>query len=222
MEEGDDNVQHVQYKVILLGDASVGKTSVAMRFTQGHFKKAYKQTIGLDFFIKRLVLPGDLYVGVQVWDIGGHSIGSKMLSNYIHGSHAILLVYDITNYQSFQNLEDWMRLVRKVYSRNNLPYVALIGNKGDLDYLGAVSEERHNAFADENDFHSFQMSAKSGDNVRSVFHRVVADLAGVTLTKPDLQISHQVVKAEIIDHEKDDHSLVERESRKKKSSCTVS
>ncbi len=99
--------------MILLGDGAVGKTSIASRFTDDVFNKVYKQTIGLDFFLKRIVLPGDIHVALQIWDIGGQSIGGKMIGNYIFGAHAVLLCYDITNYQSFQDLEDWYRLVRR-------------------------------------------------------------------------------------------------------------
>jgi GTPase SAR1 family protein len=72
---------------------------------------------------------GDIHVALQVWDIGGQSIGSKMIGNYIYGAQVVLLCYDITNYQSFQNLEDWYRLVRRTFGSRSLPYVALIGNK---------------------------------------------------------------------------------------------
>ena len=68
-----------------------------------------------------------------MWDIGGQSIGSKMLGNYIYGAQVVLLCYDITNYQSFQNLEDWYRLVRRTFGSRALPYVALIGNKSARD-----------------------------------------------------------------------------------------
>ena len=67
-----------QYKIILLGDGAVGKTSIASRFVKDNFAKQYKQTIGLDFFLKKVVLPGDVNVTVQLWDIGGQSIGGKV------------------------------------------------------------------------------------------------------------------------------------------------
>ena len=85
-EDSDDEPEQLQYKVILLGDGAVGKTSIAMRFTEDHFAKAYKQTIGVDFFIKRLVLPGEVHVALQIWDIGGQTIGGKMIGNYIYGA----------------------------------------------------------------------------------------------------------------------------------------
>ena len=95
----------------------------------------YKQTIGLDFFIKRIVLPGDVHVALQIWDIGGQTIGGKMIGNYIYGAHAVLLCYDITNYQSFQDLEDWYRLVRRAFDKDSLPSIALVGNKSTSNYV---------------------------------------------------------------------------------------
>ena len=61
----------MQYKVVVLGNGTVGKTSVIMRFCEDYFARSYKQTIGVDFFVKRLEMPGDVTVALQVWDIGG-------------------------------------------------------------------------------------------------------------------------------------------------------
>lgn len=188
------------YKVIILGDGAVGKTSIAMRFTDDYFAKSYKQTIGLDFFIKQLQLPNDINVAIQLWDIGGQTIGGKMIGNYIYGAQAVLLTYDISNYQSFQNLEDWYSLVKKTFEGGAMPYVALVANKADLTHLRAVKPERHNEFADANEMYSYFVSAKSGDNVMSTFYRVAADLAGVVLSKPEIEVVGKVVKAEIVNH----------------------
>jgi Ras-related protein Rab-28 len=79
-------------------------------------------------------------VALQLWDIGGQSIGSNMIQTYIHGAHAIVMVYDITNYDSFQNLEDWYRLVTKTFSKDTVPYVALVGNKSKL-HLSPLAQQ---------------------------------------------------------------------------------
>ena len=121
--------ERTQFKVVLLGDGAVGKTSIATRFSLDKFKQSYKQTIGLDFFIKHFVLSENLQIAMQIWDIGGQSIGSKMIRNYILGAHAILLCYDITNYESFANLEDWHRVVRSTFATEPLPLVGLLANK---------------------------------------------------------------------------------------------
>ena len=143
-------------------------------------------------------------VALQIWDIGGQSIGSKMIGNYIYGAQAVLVCYDITNYQSFQDLEDWYRLVQQTFRGQQLPRVTLIGNKTDLNHLRTVKVEKHNQFADENEMFSCFMSAKTGDNVAQCFYRVAADLAGVVLTKPELEVTSKVVRAEIIDHPQDE------------------
>ncbi|NWU56475.1 RAB28 protein, partial [Dromas ardeola] len=122
-----------QLKLVVLGDGTTGKTSLATRFAQETFGKQYKQTIGLDFFLKRIMLPGNLNVTLQVWDVGGQTIGGKMLDKYIYGAQGILLVYDITNGQSFENLEDWYNAVKKVNEESETqPLVALVGNKSKL------------------------------------------------------------------------------------------
>ena len=120
MEDSDDEPEQLQYKVILLGDGAVGKTSIAMRFTEDHFAKQYKQTIGLDFFIKRLGAAGRR-AGSRRCRSGtsaARTIGGKMIGNYIYGAQAVLKQrYDVTNYSSFANLEDWFRLVRRTFRR---------------------------------------------------------------------------------------------------------
>lgn len=202
--DSDSEPRQLQYKVIILGDGAVGKTSIAMRHTENNFSTTYKQTIGLDFFLKRLALPGDTQVTLQIWDIGGQSIGGKMLKNYIYGAQGVLLVYDITNYESFQNLEDWYRLVRRTFDDERMPYVALVGNKTDLNHLRAVKEVKHKQFTEENDLKSYLVSAKTGDDVNTTFRQVAADLAGIVLTKAELDIEMPVLKAQIINHEQND------------------
>jgi len=131
----------------------------------------------------------------------------------------VLLVYDITNYESFQNLEDWYRLVRRTFDDERMPYVALVGNKStqssnlehnkstlcltcvlavataDLNHLRAVKVAKHKQFTEENDLKSFFVSAKTGDQVNTTFRQVAADLAGIPLTKTDLDVEAPVLKA---------------------------
>ena len=78
------------------------------------FQRVYKQTVGLDFFEKLVTIRGTRRLKLQVWDIGGQSVGSRMLPKYIYGAHVIFLCYDVTDPQSFRDLEDWLRLARRV------------------------------------------------------------------------------------------------------------
>ena len=104
----DDEPENLQYKVVVLGNGTVGKTSLINRFTDDHFPRSYKQTIGLDFFVKRVQLPGNINVAMQVWDIGGQSMFSKMLTTYIFEANAVVFAYDITNQDSFLDLKEWL------------------------------------------------------------------------------------------------------------------
>ncbi|KAG9389623.1 Ras-related protein Rab-28 [Carpediemonas membranifera] len=198
--DSDEDVGLQQFKVIILGDGSVGKTSVAQRFTGDNFAQAYKQTIGLDFYAKQMALPEGNEVTLQVWDIGGQSIGGNMIGNYVYGAHAVIMMYDITNYQSFQNLDDWYRLVRKTYSTEKMPLIVLVGNKTDLSYQRAVRLQKHQDFASLNDFMSFFVCAKSGDNINAMFYRIAARLAGVGVSKADVDVQQRVVDAQVVDH----------------------
>ncbi|XP_062492376.1 ras-related protein Rab-28 isoform X1 [Pezoporus occidentalis] len=180
-------------------------TSLATRFAQETFGKQYRQTIGLDFFLKRIILPGNLNVTLQVWDVGGQTIGGKMLDKYIYGAQAVLLVYDITNGQSFENLEDWYNAVKKVNEESETqPLVALVGNKIDLEHMRAVKVDKHQRFCQENNFSSHFVSAKTGDSVFLCFQRIAADILGIKLNKAELEQSQHVVRAELVKYPEED------------------
>ncbi len=198
--DSDDDTGIQQYKVIILGDGSVGKTSIAQRFTEDSFAQAYKQTIGLDFYAKQISLPEGREATLQVWDIGGQAIGGNMIGSYIYGADAVLLMYDITNYQSFQNLEDWYRLVRKTFGTDSPPLIALVGNKTDLSHQRAVRVQKHTDFVSLNDFQSFFTCARNGDNVTAMFYRIAAKLAGVGVNKADIDVQTKVVEAQVVAH----------------------
>nr|XP_033804956.1 ras-related protein Rab-28 isoform X2 [Geotrypetes seraphini] len=201
MSDSEEESQDRQLKIVILGDGASGKTSVAMRFAQEAFGKQYKQTVGLDFFMRRIMLPGNLNVTLQVWDIGGQTIGGKMLDKYIYGAQGVLLVYDITNYQSFENLEDWYTMVKKMNKEtDSQPFVALVGNKTDLEHMRTVKAEKHQRFCQENGTSSHFVSAKTGDSVFLCFQRVAADILGIKLNKAEMEQSQRVVKADIVNY----------------------
>eukprot|EP00062_Callorhinchus_milii_P004922 gi/632943849/ref/XP_007887180.1/ PREDICTED: ras-related protein Rab-28 isoform X1 [Callorhinchus milii] len=201
MSDSEEEAQDRQLKVVILGDGASGKTSLATRFAQEAFGKQYKQTIGLDFFLKRLTLPGNLNVTLQVWDIGGQTIGGKMLDKYIYGAQGVLLVYDITNYQSFENLEDWYAAVKKVNEESNQhPVVGLVGNKIDLEHMRTVKADKHQRFCHENNISSYFVSAKTGDSVFLCFQRFAADILGIKLNKAEIEQSQRIVRAELVNY----------------------
>ena len=116
----------------VIGDGAVGKSSIIAAFKNDGFGRVYKQTIGVDFYEKLLQIRGDKYVSLRVWDIGGQSISSKNLEKYMSGSQIFFLVYDVTNPESFANLDDWLSMVVK-YSK--AAFIYLIGNKVSISCL---------------------------------------------------------------------------------------
>lgn len=186
--DSDEEPDYYQYKIVVIGDGTVGKSSLICRFVDDYFGKSYKQTIGCDFFVKRLQLSPKVQVALQVWDIGGQSIFGKMLNTYIKDSHGVVLVYDITNYQSFADLSDWYNMVVKAFEGKTMPVVALVGNKTDLFHLQAVDLKVHKQFAETNKLHSFFASAKTGDQVNVIFYKIAAALSGVEFKKEVVQV----------------------------------
>ncbi|NP_001188206.1 ras-related protein Rab-28 [Ictalurus punctatus] len=219
MSDSEEESQERQLKMVLIGDGASGKTSVATRFAQEAFGKQYKQTIGLDFFLKRITLPGNLNVTLQVWDIGGQTIGGSMLDKYIYGAHGVLLVYDITNSQSFENLEDWYGAVKKANEESDTqPVIALVGNKIDLEHMRTVKVDKHQRFCQENGIISQFVSAKTGDSVFLCFQRVAAEILGIKLNKAEIEQSQRVVKADIVNYSQE---LVARTVNAPRSSMCV-
>ncbi|KPI83556.1 putative Small GTP-binding protein Rab28 [Leptomonas seymouri] len=197
MDSGSDASEEglLQFKVVVLGNGAVGKTSLIRHFCESGFTKSYKQTIGLDFYSRKVQLPhSHPSVTLQLWDIGGQQIGGKMLSNYIHGSHAVCLVYDLTNANSFKDLSDWKACVDSVFQgvpEADQPPMILVGNKADLPSR-AVSEADQQEFSKKFNIAHCTVSAKSGEHVNTTFTRIAATLAGVEMKQQDLSMADRV------------------------------
>ena len=211
------NAEDPTIKLILLGNGSVGKSAIIGRFVADGFDRVYKQTVGLDFFEKKLVLRGDKRVKLQVWDIGGQSVASNMLGKYIFGSDVVFLCYDVTDQQSFSDLEDWLRLVRRSFSdaanagqsMNNASLsratkgvdklqIFVVGNKIDLQHLRKVSEHQHAVFLEENNLEGgFFTSAQSGDNVTASFYDAAAKRMGIKLSDHELAFHRKALAVTI-------------------------
>ncbi|XP_034264760.1 ras-related protein Rab-28 isoform X2 [Pantherophis guttatus] len=218
--ESEEEGANRQLKFVLLGDGASGKTSLATRFVHDTFGKQYKQTIGLDFFLKRITLPGNINVTLHVWDIGGQTIGSKMLDKYIYGAQAVILVYDVTNQQSFENLENWHNVVKKVNEESETqPRVALVGNKIDLEHIRTVKIDKHLQFCQESHSSSHFVSAKTGDSVFLCFQGIAANLVDVKLNRAEIEQLQNVVKADIVNYSQEPATRTVNSPRS--SMCTI-
>ncbi|EFO21350.1 small GTP binding protein RAB28 [Loa loa] len=197
MEWDEVPVQKI-IKIVVCGDGASGKTSLCARFAQDNFGRQYQQTVGLDFFTRRLTLPGNVSVLLQIWDIGGQSIASPMLEKYISGAHGAVVVYDVTNSSSFENLEDWINIIKQVTKAQEKPAVLmLVGNKTDLEHRRVIRIERHTKFALQYGMSSYYVSAKTGDSVTLMFRKTAAEILGIPLEQSDTEGDIIVVKASV-------------------------
>jgi len=126
------------FKILVIGDSSVGKSSLLLRFSDNTFSSNFLATIGVDFKLKAINV-GDLSVKLQIWDTAGQERFRNITRSYYRGAHGIMLVYDVTNEQSFKNIEFWLKEVGKYASPN--VYKILIANKCDLIEDRVVSVE---------------------------------------------------------------------------------
>ncbi|PIK55448.1 putative ras-related protein, partial [Apostichopus japonicus] len=129
----------------------------------------------------------EIHVTLQVWDIGGQTLGGKMLENYVYGAHVFLLVYDITNSSSFDNVRLLQKEKEVFKDQEKGPHIALVGNKMDLEHMRAIKPDKHNKLAQEYGFSSHFVSAKTGDSVNLCFQRIAAEILGIKLSKSELE-----------------------------------
>ncbi|XP_026995377.1 ras-related protein Rab-6A isoform X2 [Tachysurus fulvidraco] len=169
-----------KFKLVFLGEQSVGKTSLITRFMYDSFDNTYQATIGIDFLSKTMYLE-DRTVRLQLWDTAGQERFRSLIPSYIRDSTVAVVVYDITNVNSFQQTTKWIDDVRT--ERGSDVIIMLVGNKTDLADKRQVSIEEGERKAKELSVMFIETSAKAGYNVKQLFRRVAAALPGMESTQ---------------------------------------
>ena len=156
--------------ILLLGDTCVGKTCLISRYANGVFREDYIQTVGIDYVSKQEII-NDKNINIKLWDTAGQERFKALTPTYLRGAEGIVLVYDVTNLESFESLKFWIESLKSNLGENSLPTV-INGNKIDLDDRD-VSSEDAKKFAQSNNFKYFETSAKSGIGVDELFREIV-------------------------------------------------
>jgi len=165
-----------KYKLVFLGDQSVGKTSIITRFMYDNFDRHYQATIGIDFLSKTMYLE-DRTVRLQLWDTAGQERFRSLIPSYIRDSSVAVVVYDVTNRASFLNTTKWVDDVRA--ERGNDVVICLVGNKTDLgNDKRQISTEEGEERAKRDGLLFVECSAKAGYNVKSLFRKLATSLPG--------------------------------------------
>lgn len=165
-----------KYKLVFLGDQSVGKTSIITRFMYDKYDNTYQATIGIDFLSKTMYLE-DRTVRLQLWDTAGQERFRSLIPSYIRDSSVAVVVFDVTNRQSFLNTARWIQEVRA--ERGSDVIIFLVGNKTDLVDKRQVSIEEGDAKARECNVSFIETSAKAGLNIKALFRKIAASLPGM-------------------------------------------
>eukprot|EP01062_Namystynia_karyoxenos_P029611 TRINITY_DN2222_c0_g1_i1.p1 TRINITY_DN2222_c0_g1~~TRINITY_DN2222_c0_g1_i1.p1 ORF type:complete len:254 (+),score=93.14 TRINITY_DN2222_c0_g1_i1:80-763(+) len=156
------------YKVILIGDSGVGKSNIMSRFAKDTFSRNHETTIGVDFLTKDL-LHNDKEIKVQIWDTAGQERFKAISRSLYVGAKGAMLVYDITNRESFDHIPNWYRDIKEHSYDQTWPVMMLIGNKCDLKPLRAVAQEEAQRFAAEHGISVMETSALDKTNIDEAF-----------------------------------------------------
>ena len=160
------------YKVLLLGDSTVGKTCFLLRYCDKTFEDAHLTTVGLDYRLKSMVLKNGKNVKLQIWDTAGQDRFRAITKNYYKGANGIILIYDVTNFQSYENVKNWIAQIKESASQNVIVY--LVGNKIDVkEEDRCVKTEDGKKIAEEFNLPFFESSAKLGININEIFEKIV-------------------------------------------------
>ena len=181
------------YKVLLLGDTTVGKTCFLMKYTDKTFQDIHMATIGLDYRLKSMKLKNGKNIKLQIWDTAGQDRFRAITKNYYKGSHGIILIYDVTNIQTFENVKSWVNQIREEASTNVIIYIA--ANKIDMEEERKVSKEEGEKLAQELGFPFMETSAKSGVNINETFDDLVERIDKVYGNAPQKNSKNKLYKA---------------------------
>ena len=166
MDEGNERIFDLKYKIMVLGESRVGKQQLIKRYTKDQFGGVYLTTVGIDFQDKIIQIE-DKKVKLQIWDTAGQERFRNVAKNYFENTQGFLLVYDITDKESFEKLSFWLDLLKGNAPKN--VKMVLVGNNCDLADKRKVSIEEGEAFAKEHNMKFFEASPKEKTNVNELF-----------------------------------------------------
>jgi len=182
----------INYKVIMLGDPSVGKSALFERWRSDSFKLT-STTVGMELWSKVYHCEGK-YIQIQLWDTAGQDIYRAVTKSYYRESMGVILVYDITKLDTFNNVSSWMKEFHEATNRKDIP-ILLVGNKLDINYERMVTTREANEFAKRYGFHYMETSAKDGDGCNRAFQLLFQEIHKIerqnpTTTTGNKRLSH--------------------------------
>jgi small GTP-binding protein len=167
----DDFKSDCVYKVLLLGDSTVGRTCFLMRYTDNTYQEIHMSTIGIDNKFKDVELEDGKKVKIQIWDTAGQDRFRSITRNYYKGANGIVLIFDVTNKKSYENVKNWVKQIKEEVSSRVT--IILVANKIDDVNHRIVTKEEGEKIANECGLMFFECSAKTGENIEHAFNELV-------------------------------------------------
>ena len=165
----EEKTKIIEAKIVLLGDVSVGKTSIASRYCKNSFNEHHINTIGGAYQQQKVVLSNGAMVKLHIWDTSGQERFRAMTNLYYRDAQVAILTYDITNESSFTSIDFWIEELKYKVENENM-ILCLVGNKCDVsDNERKVSNIKGKNFAEENKMIFYETSAKTGDGIKDLF-----------------------------------------------------
>ena len=165
----EEKTKIIEAKIVLLGDVSVGKTSIASRYCKNSFNEHHINTIGGAYQQQKVVLGNGSMVKLHIWDTSGQERFRAMTNLYYRDAQVAILTYDITNESSFSSIEFWIQELKYKVENENM-ILCLVGNKCDVNLNERkVTSQKGKNFAQDNNMIFFETSAKTGEGVKDLF-----------------------------------------------------
>jgi Ras-related protein Rab-11A len=161
-----------KFKVILLGESSVGKTSILHRFIGQKFAESYRCTVGVEFKIKSILLDPYTSAELKIWDTCGEEKFQSVTRQYYNDTNGIILLYDLSDKNTFNSLNKWLKEIRNYAPKNTV--IIIVGNKVDLERK--VSHDDAITFANNENISYLEVSAKNGINIELIFEKLCKEM----------------------------------------------
>jgi Ras-related protein Rab-1A len=158
------------YKIVIIGDSNVGKSQFLLKYINNTYNESYISTIGVDFKTKTFS-KNNKTIKFQIWDTAGQERFRTIVASYYRGAHYCIIMFDIGNMESFDNVTKWLQEYNSLSNNKNF---LLVGTKSDLKNV--VSDEVISQFVKEHDIKYFKTSSKNGDNIHEVFNYIADEL----------------------------------------------
>ena len=169
----EEEVYDEKFRLMLIGNSNVGKTSIIKRFCKNKFINSFISSVGIDFETKYVKI-GDKTINLQIWDTAGQERYKVLAKNYFNQSDGFIIVYDITDRKSFDDVANWIEQIKEYageYTKN-----IIVGNKLDLEKMRKVEKDEGKELAEKYGYIFFETSAQSGKNIDKAFDSLAKNI----------------------------------------------